>query len=195
MGHGDPPANTGSREPRRVDHMALRPEDDSMDPPRRPDPPQDRADPLIIGWREIVTLPAWGIEGLVAKADTGARSSAIDVGHLVELPGERLRFDVAVDRRDRDRWIRVECPIVRRTRVRSSFGAAHDRFVVRTTMRLGPIEKLIDLSLVSRKDMHCRMLIGRAALHPEMLVDPGHTYLLGRRRRSSRTSSTKGPAR
>lgn len=145
----------------------------------------------VIGWREYVALPDWGIVRIKAKADTGARSSAIDVGHLEELPGNRVRFDVATDRTRPEGWVSVETDIVRRTRIKSSFGAAHDRFVVRTMMKLGPIEKEIELSLVSRKDMLCRMLLGRVVFEPDILVDSGRTYLWGNRPPRKRAKSSR----
>ena len=42
-----------------------------------------------IGWKEMVNLPQWGIENIIAKADTGARRSAIDVKNIEELPGDK----------------------------------------------------------------------------------------------------------
>jgi len=41
---------------------------------------------IHIGWKETVDLPDWGIHNIVAKADTGARRSAIDVKNLKRLP-------------------------------------------------------------------------------------------------------------
>jgi hypothetical protein len=55
-------------------------------------------------------------------------------------------------------------------------------------MRLGPVEKVIQLSLVSRQGMLCPMLVGRRALNDQFIVDPAAKYLL-RRRRYRRTKS------
>ncbi len=36
----------------------------------------------VVGWRELVDLQEWNLLSVRAKADTGARSSAVDVPHL-----------------------------------------------------------------------------------------------------------------
>lgn len=141
-----------------------------------------RVDRVLLGWREYVALPDWGVTRILAKADTGAASSALDVRHLEELPGDRVAFDLVTSRRRDGAVRRVEADIVRRTVVRSSLGDPHDRLMVATTMVLGGVTKTIELGLVDRARMRCRMLLGRRALKPEFLVDAGHTYLLGRRR-------------
>ena len=41
----------------------------------------------VIGWKESIDLPEWGIRHITAKADTGARRSAIDVANIKELSG------------------------------------------------------------------------------------------------------------
>ena len=124
---------------------------------------------MIIGWREWVEFPGWAVR-MRAKADTGARSSAIDCAEITELPGERVRFTVRLDRKDR-KLITLEEDIVARKRVRSSTGHPTTRIFVGTTMRLAGIEKRIIVSLVSRKRMIHRMLLGREALGNDFLVN------------------------
>ena len=145
----------------------------------------------MIGWREYVALPDFGIDRIAAKADTGARTGAIDVANLKELPGDKVRFDLVVDRGDPAHRVTVTTDIARRTRVRSSFGAAHERLLIRTRLKLGPVTKTVELGLVCRKNMLCRMLLGRAALEPEFIVDSGQRYRFGRRSRTKPSTSAR----
>lgn len=146
-------------------------------------------DKTVIGWREIVELPQWGLAGILAKADTGARSSAIDVSHLEELPEDRVRFEVVTDRASNERRS-VEAAISRRTRVRSSFGQDHDRLFVEAEVRVAGRTFATELGLVNRESMLCRMLLGRRSLERSFLVDPGRCYLHGRRKRKRKKAKT-----
>lgn len=145
-----------------------------------------KPDPTVVGWREYIVMPDWGIDFIHVKIDTGARTSAIDVASIEELPNNRVRFGVVVDRAHPPHVVQLEADIVRRTRVKSSFGRVHDRLVVRTRIQLGPVEKIVDLSLVSRKNMLVRVLLGRHALRPEFLVNPARIYVFGRRKRAKK---------
>jgi hypothetical protein len=124
---------------------------------------------IIIGWREWVELPLWNLR-LKAKADTGAKSSAIDCAEITELPGNHVRFTIRLDRKDK-KLITLEQPIAHRKRVRSSTGHPTNRIFVETTLRLAGIEKKIIVSLVSRKRMIHRLLLGREALGNDFLVN------------------------
>jgi hypothetical protein len=124
---------------------------------------------VIIGWREWASLPDWNLE-LRAKADTGARSSAIDCTKIEELPGERVRFVVRLSKNSK-RKITLEEPIAKRKKVRSSNGLTRDRLFVETTLLLAGRQKRILISLTSRKRMIHRMLLGREALADDFLVD------------------------
>lgn len=145
--------------------------------------------PLAVGWREYVALPDWGIRRILAKADTGAKTGAIDVRNVVDLGAERVAFEV-ITRRRRDARVPVEAEVVRRSMVRSSLGEPHERLTVRTRLKIGPVEKTVELGLVDRSNMLCRVLLGRRALAPELLVDSGRVHLLGEGPR--RTKAPRG---
>ncbi|MGB6219551.1 ATP-dependent zinc protease [Haloferula sp.] len=124
---------------------------------------------MIIGWREWVEFPEWNLK-FKAKADTGAKSSAIDCAEITELPGNRVRFTVRLDRKEK-KLITLEEDICLRKRVRSSTGHPTDRLFVETTLHLAGIEKKIVVSLVCRKRMIHRLLLGREALGNDFLVN------------------------
>lgn len=144
---------------------------------------KDITAPLVLGWREFIDLPEWGVTRLRAKIDTGARTSAIHVEDLEELPDGRVRFDVIVSEKPL-KTVTVEAEPVRRTTVKPSSGQRQKRLVFRTTMVVGPLEREIELSLVSRESMLNRMLVGRKALPPHVLVNPNRTYRVSRKRTS-----------
>jgi hypothetical protein len=125
----------------------------------------------IVGWREMVDLPDWGVAKVLAKIDTGARTSAIHVENVRHTSNGRVAFDVVRSRKKDAKVNTVEAEIVRETTVRTSTGHVHERIVVATTMKIGDFKKRIELTLVSRQHMLCRMLVGRTALEDDFLVD------------------------
>ena len=148
---------------------------------------RERLDPRpLIGWNELVDLPDWGVRNLRAKVDTGARTSALHVDRLHEVGRHRVGFDVVLHRQRRDRRIHVIAPVVRIGRVRSSTGHFTERYFVETTLRLGPVVKRIEVSLVDREKMAFRMLLGRTAL-TGFVIDPAHRQLGARRTVRKRT--------
>jgi hypothetical protein len=157
-----------------------------------------RREPIVIGWTEFVDLPDWGISDLRAKVDTGARTSALHVENIEELPRGYVRFDVVLHRKIRDRRIHVHAKVTRRGRVRSSTGHRTHRLFVETTLRLGPVEKRVEVSLVDREKMIHRMLLGRAALTGPFLIDVDRRLALGPKKRSKKKAvkrTKKRPAR
>jgi len=139
---------------------------------------------------ERVDIPSWGIRRLRAKLDTGARSSALHVEHIEELEGARVRFEVVTSRARPEGRVVVEAPIVRRAKVKSSSGAVSHRLFVRVPVQLGEHCREVEVSLVGRSTMLFRMLLGRSALTPGLLVDPGARYVLsGGPRRIKRRAS------
>ena len=139
-----------------------------------------------------MNLPEWGIAGVLAKIDTGARTSAIHVENVEELDGDRVRFEVVQSLKDRSRQAVVETEQVRIAAVRPSTGQRQHRIVVATRIQVGPVCKEVELSIVCRKHMLCRMLLGRTALEPEFLVAPGAKYLFGRPKVVRKRKKKKG---
>jgi hypothetical protein len=150
-----------------------------------------RGTPVVIGWAEYVDIAEWGITHMRAKVDTGARSSALHVENIEELSSGRVRFDVRLHRKHLDRRVTVEAPILRRGRVKPSSGHSQSRIFVKARVRIGPLERDIELSLVDRENMIFRMLLGRSALASDFLVDVGRRYLISARERRKRKLSGK----
>ena len=134
-----------------------------------------------IGWREFVALPDWGIPRIKAKADTGARTSALDVVDLDLQEDGQVTFHVVVREAPRLKLVEVVAPVVRMASVKPRPGEVEVRPVVRTCMVLGGMEREIEVSLLRREGMLCRMLLGRKALADAFLVDPGSKYLVSGR--------------
>ena len=143
----------------------------------------------VMGWREWIELPALGIRRVKAKADTGARTSALhafDV-ELLEVDGEpRVRFKVHPVQRDYKTQVACEAPLVDQRWVRSSSGKSMLRPVIRTRIRVGSRLWSTEITLVRRDLMGFRMLLGRQTLKRRFLVDSGGSFLLGPPRKKKR---------
>jgi hypothetical protein len=131
---------------------------------------------VLVGATEYVRLPEWRIGRMRAKVDTGARTSALHVDKIIELPDDRVCFEVVMHRHDTLRRVRVETMVARRSMVRSSSGQLEQRIFVRTKMVLGAVERDIEINLTGRGSMRYRMLLGRTALKGVFVVDPARRY-------------------
>jgi hypothetical protein len=141
------------------------------------------AAPLLLGWRECVALPALGVDALLVKVDTGARTSALHV------------LDEEMFLRDGTGWVRfllddavpgvagrwLEAPVADRRVVTDSGGRGRPRVFIRTRLALPDGRAWeIEVNLTERGDMQFPMLLGRSALPRGSLVAPGRSFLLGR---------------
>ena len=141
----------------------------------------------LIGWREWVELPELGIRRLKAKADTGARTSAlhaINIQVFNEANTEWVEFNLGTDpskstktqRAKRKRRARV----IEQRIVRDSGGREELRIIIETQIKMAGQSWPIEISLTDRATMGFRMLLGRTALSTRFMIDPSESYLLKR---------------
>ncbi len=144
--------------------------------------PQDLK-PLILGRREWVALPELGLFALKAKVDTGARTWAVHAESLEILgpaSAPRVRFLVRPLLEEPELQVWCEAPLLGERDVTSSSGERECRCIIATTLRVGRREWPIELGLTNRDGLAHRMLLGRQAIQPGMLVDPARSFLLPR---------------
>jgi hypothetical protein len=153
-------------------------------PRTRPDDGFDN-DQLVVGWTEWVSLPEIGVKRILAKMDTGARTSALHAPRIVvfqengapwvnfalddDLPmaGDRLPHTARLtDLRD----------------VKSSSGHVEQRYLIETEITLASLSWRIEITLTDRSDMKVPFLIGRSAMVDRLVIDPSMTFLTGGKR-------------
>ena len=143
-------------------------------------------DLVVIGWREWIGFPGLGISQIKAKVDTGARTSCLHA-FLVE-PFERdgnlwVRCDIHPHQRDNTRVLSCMAPVMDRRLVRDSGGHEELRYVVETEVAIGERTHTVEVTLTDRDSMKFRVLLGRTAMEGRYIVDPGRSYLRGKRKR------------
>ena len=137
---------------------------------------------VVLGWREWVALPALGIDAVRAKVDSGARSSALHVDshwRFVDggVPWVGFRLSPYGSHGPS---IESAAAMLDEREVTDSGGHRTRRVFVRTSLRLGGIEREIDINLSNRLGMLFPMLLGRTAMAGVFTVDPARSFLHGR---------------
>lgn len=141
-----------------------------------------RAHRQLIGWREWLALPELGVDGVKAKVDTGARSSALhafDIEKFTRRGRSWVRFLVHPVQRSTRETVEAEAHLHDERLIRDSGGREHLRPVIITAARLGGQEWPIEITLTNRDAMGFRMLLGRQAVRRRFVIDPGRSFLLG----------------
>jgi hypothetical protein len=141
------------------------------------------SDRPVIGWREWVALPEFGVARIKAKVDTGARSSslhALDV-RLFERDGRQyVRFRIHPLQRSTRTTTEAVAEVIEFRPIKSSTGHITRRPVVLTEVAMMGERWPIELTLASRDEMGFRMLLGREAVRGRFVVDAGGSYYGGK---------------
>lgn len=133
-----------------------------------------------LGWREWVQLPEFFPEKLIAKIDSGARTSALHAENieLFEKDGEEwVRFVVGpgLDKKHDEHL--VESRVVEIRSVRDASGVVSTRPVIKTEVVLGNVSWDIQVSLTDRSQFGHRLLLGRNAWQDRFLVDATQSFV------------------
>ena len=138
---------------------------------------------LMLGWREWIALPEFGIDQIKAKIDTGARSSAL---HAVTIEpytkGDDpwVMFTVAPMQKQNDALIECHAPVKDRRLISDSGGHKQQRYVIETQLLFGGQLIRAEITLTNRSSMRFRMLLGRTALSKHFIINPNASYLQGK---------------
>jgi hypothetical protein len=129
--------------------------------------------PLLIGWRETVSLPELGVGRFSAKIDTGAKSAALHATDIEQVD-HHVRFVLTL----RGRNYHCMLPLKGERRVKSSNGHSETRAVVETQVKIGKHVFDIEVTLTDRTDMGVAMLLGRDSIGSRFVVHPTRTRIL-----------------
>ncbi len=143
-------------------------------------------DKPVLGWREWLGFPDLGIPQIKAKVDTGARTSCLHAFYVEPFDRDGaswVRFGIHPKQADTEEEIHCEAPVKDRRVVRDSGGHEEFRYVIETSVSIGRQRSLAEVTLTDRDTMKFRVLLGRTAIRSQYVVDPGRSYVQGRRKK------------
>ncbi|NEN23655.1 hypothetical protein G3O08_09085 [Cryomorpha ignava] len=138
-------------------------------------PKDDISEKLIIGNKEKIDFPDMKRFGIVARIDSGARSSSAhcDKIWIEKMAGKRILCCHFLKRSHK--VVRFEK--FKKRKIKSSNGTFQSRYVVQLKIKLGNIVKLTDVTLTDRSTMNYTVLLGRKFLTNDFLIDVSRSYL------------------
>ena len=141
-------------------------------------------DPIVLGWREWLALPQFGIAAIRTKIDSGARTSSLRVESVepYDRDGDMWLHFVVLTGRRRGEPVHCDAPAIARRPVCDSGGHVTERWFIRTDFELAGCLWQADMNLTQQSGMRFPLLLGRNALAGRFIVDASAAYRHGRPR-------------
>lgn len=137
----------------------------------------------LVGWREWLAMDDLGVDRILAKVDTGAKTCALHTFYITPFERDNeawLTFGLHPDRDSSERELHCQAPIKERRDVTDSGGHTENRYVIETNISLAGKTFPVEVTLTNRDNMRYRLLLGRNALRRGFIVESSKSYLLGR---------------
>jgi len=134
----------------------------------------------IIGREEWCTLSELQIPAILARIDSGAKTSSIQATkiELVDSKGEQwVKFVVHPIQKNVELSVHCKAKLVETRSIKGSFGISEDRFVIKTPITIEDDTFEIEFSLANRDTMKFKMLLGREAIIGRYLINPAERYV------------------
>ncbi|MCH7411294.1 ATP-dependent zinc protease [Belliella sp. DSM 111904] len=128
----------------------------------------------IIGRKERIDLPDWGLKRVSAKVDTGAYTSSIHCLFTEEKEVDgvmTLFYKVLSPDHKRYQDITYSTTFYTQKKVKNSFGQAEVRYKITTKVSMFDEEFEAEFTLTDRSKMRNAILIGRKMVQGRFLVD------------------------
>ncbi|SHN03367.1 Uncharacterized conserved protein [Cyclobacterium lianum] len=137
----------------------------------------------VIGRKERISLPDWGIGSVIAKVDTGAYNCTIHASSVNEVRegGDTfLEFVPLAPSHAAYTGDKVKTKTYKVKKVKNSFGQIEKRYLLRTTLALGDFTFPAAFTLSDRSEMKNAVLLGRKILKGRFMVDVDKVNLIGK---------------
>lgn len=130
-------------------------------------------------------MPELNIYNVVAKIDTGAKTSSINCDDITPIGHNQISFVVLDGNNERLTKGYVTKNISRISKVKSSNGVVQTRYFINTKIIIYGKSYNMEVSLSSRKEMLYPLLIGRELLNKGFIIDVTKKFLSYNKKRKT----------
>jgi hypothetical protein len=135
--------------------------------------------PVSVGWRETVELLDVDLPPMVAKIDTGARTSSLHATKLLVKRHQGVEYVYFTTADAEGNPVRRKAPLVEERTIRNpgDGGREEERYVIESRVKLGKGTWDAEFTLADRTNMQYQVLIGREAIRERFVVNVAESFL------------------